>query len=84
MASIRAGHYDDTEKWLSQHPVIIAMAAGLRGTPRNKLAHADGTPLFEFMKGANREFYKRGGKFEGRPPHIGAVATALLMVLDRG
>lgn len=83
MATIRAGHYDDTERWLSQHPVIIEMAAGLRGTPRNELAHADGTPLFEFMQVSNREFDKRGGKSEGHAMHIGAVASALLMVLDR-
>jgi len=79
---IRAAHYDETEQWLLTLPIIRDMAMGLRNVPRDQLASEGGTPLFEFMMASNREFDNRGGKDEGHHMHIGAVATALLMVLD--
>lgn len=80
MTVIKAAHYDETEKRLAQDPIIIDMAGGLKGVARADLVHEDGTtPRFEFMLGANTEYRDRGGTDGG---HIGAVAHALLIVLD--
>lgn len=78
---IKAKHYDETEARMAKDPVIIAMAHGLANEPREKLAHDDGTPRFEFMQAANKEYAARGGTDGG---HIGAAARALLQVLDSG
>jgi len=81
MTVIKAKHYAETEDRLAQDPIIQAMAKGLAGVPRSELVHdgPDATPRFEFMQAANAEYRKRGGKDGG---HIGAVAHALLKVLD--
>ena len=79
MTVIRAAHYGETEARLANDPIVIAMAAGLSGVSRDQMCHDDGTPRHEFMGAANREYRSRGGKDGG---HIGAVAHALLKVLD--
>lgn len=89
MSVIQAAHYGETERRLAKDPIVIAMAKGLADVPRDQLVH-DGaddrtvgtgqpTPRFEFMQSANAEYRERGGKDGG---HIGAVAHALLLVLD--
>jgi hypothetical protein len=85
MAMIRAKEYGETEERLTKDPIVIEMAHGLADTPREQLVHEadeDGEqPRFEFMMAANKEYRERGGTDGG---HIGAVATALLKVLDSG
>lgn len=80
MGIIRAAHYDETEQRLAKDPIVINMAGGLAGVQRKDLVHDDGTtPRFEFMMSANAEYRARGGDDGG---HLGAIAHALLMVLD--
>jgi hypothetical protein len=82
MTGIRAKHYSETEARLVEDPIVHAMAGGLLKTPREELAHDNGpdaTPRHEFMGAANAEYRERGGKDGG---HIGAVAHALLALLD--
>lgn len=79
MGAIRASHYGETEKRLASDPIIIAMAKGLAGVPREEMFHENGTARHEFMMAANREYRSRGGTDGG---HIGAVANALKMILD--
>ncbi len=81
MTTVGAKHYREAERWLGQHPIVLAMAEGVREMPPEKLMSKDGTPLFEFMLAANEEFDKRGGKPEGHRMHIGAVASAVLTIL---
>jgi hypothetical protein len=80
MAVIRAAHYGEVEARLMKDPIVIAMAKGLAGVPVDQMVHPgfDGTPRFEFMQAANREYRERGGQDGG---HIGAVAHALLNLL---
>lgn len=86
MAMLRSKDYGETEARLAADPIVIAMAKGLANVPRSELVHdtsdvtdTDVTPRFEFMQRANAEYRERGGTDGG---HIGAVAHALLMVLD--
>lgn len=79
MTAIRSADYAVAEARLAQDPIVLAMAAGLAHEPREQLAHDGGTPRHEFMGAANREYYERGGTDVG---HLGAVARALLAVLD--
>jgi hypothetical protein len=80
VTTIRAAHYGETVDQLKADPIVHAMAAGLAGVPRDELAHPDGTPRHEFMGHANAEYHDvRGGLVYG---HIGAVAEALLGLLD--
>lgn len=78
---IQAAHYGETEARLMEDPIVLAMAQGLADVPRKDLAHDDGGARFEFMQRANAEYRERGGKDGG---HIGAVANALLKLLDAG
>jgi len=80
MSVIRSKDYDETEQRLTVDPIVIAMALGLTGAPRASLTHDDGTPRFEFMTAANREYRTRGGTDGG---HIGAVAAALLTLVGK-
>lgn len=79
MTAIRSADYAEREAQLAQDPIVLAMAAGLAQEDREQLAHDSGTPRHEFMGAANREYYERGGTNVG---HLGAVAAALLAVLD--
>jgi hypothetical protein len=79
MATIRAAHYGETVEQLKADPIVHAMAAAVAGSPRDELAHPDGTPRHEFMGHANAEYDLRGGRVTG---HLGAVAEALLALLD--
>lgn len=81
MTTIKAAHYDETEIRLMADPIIVDMAGGLKGVPRDQLMHTgpENTPRFEFMMRANEEYRSRGGTDGG---HIGAVARALLRLLD--
>jgi hypothetical protein len=83
---IKAAHYDEVEELLSNDPIVQAMAQGLAKVEREKLAYEDGQPRWEFMQKANAEYRERGGKGSGHDEgdHIGAVAHALLIVLDSG
>lgn len=74
---IRDTHYDEVEAQLRDDPIVIDMAATLPDEPMEFL-HEDGTPRFEFMQAANREYDRRGGTITER--HIGAVARALWLV----
>jgi hypothetical protein len=82
---IRSKDYDIIEERLAQDPIVIAMAHGLADVPRKELVSVDSdgdeVPRFEFMMSANKEYRERGGSDGG---HIGAVAHALLRVLDSG
>lgn len=84
--AIEAGHYEEARRALMADPVVQDMAEGVRwATVRADLAHADGTPRFEFMTAASREYFARGGTYSAdRPLHIGAVAEAILRILDGG
>jgi hypothetical protein len=84
ITGLRSKDYGETEARLAQDPIVIAMAKGLAGVPREELVHVDedgdeGGARFEFMQSANAEYRERGGKDGG---HIGAVANALLLVLE--
>lgn len=81
MGAIEAGHYGEAVQQLMADPIVIAMAAEMRGYPREQLAHDDGSPRFEFMQAANRQYDKRGGTIHA---HIGAVAEALLKLAVPG
>lgn len=83
MAVIKAAHYGETEARLMLDPIVIDMAKGLADVPRKELVHdgPDGGPRFEFMQAANAQYRDRGGKDGG---HIGAVAHALINLLDQG
>jgi hypothetical protein len=76
---IEAAHYGEARARLAKDEIVIAMAAGLAGVDRAELCHDDGGVRFEFMGVANAEYEKRGGKDHA---HLGAVAEALIMVLD--
>lgn len=77
--TIEAEHYDEARRILRDDPIVQDMARGLAGTNRSFLAHDNGTPRFEFMNAANREYAARGGTHQA---HIGAVAEALLLILS--
>ncbi|QDM57665.1 hypothetical protein SEA_GROUPTHINK_85 [Mycobacterium phage Groupthink] len=80
MAVIEAKHYEETRQRLSKDPLVIALAEEIRGLPREQMVHEDsGTPRFEFMQAANREYRRRGGTDGG---HIGAIAEAVIRILD--
>lgn len=83
MTVIKAAHYAETEKRLTQDPIVIAMAEELRdAVPRTEMVHPGppgDTLRFEFMQAANKEYRKRGGTDGG---HIGAVGRAIINVLD--
>ena len=81
MATIEAAHYAEARTKFMNDPIVQTLAKGLTDVPLDKLAHADGSPRWEFMQGANNEYGKRGGKFHA---HIGAVAEALLLILKNG
>jgi hypothetical protein len=97
MPGIRAKSYGEVESILAADPCVMAMAIGLKGVAREQLVHeGDGEVVarFEFMMGANREFAARVEKLKKLSPgyedptkgmglHIGAVANALLLILDR-
>jgi hypothetical protein len=76
--TIRAAHYGETERQLMNDHIVIAMAHGLAGVPREQIVHDNGQPRFEFMQAANREYESRGGTNGG---HIGAVANAIVSLL---
>lgn len=80
MSTIRAAHYAETEQALAEDPIVHGLAAGVSKTDRDEIAHPGGTPRHDFMGAANAEYRERGGKIDAR--HIGAVASAILAVLD--
>lgn len=73
----------DAEAKLSRDPIVMAMAQKFADTPRSELMDRHGKPSMKFMTSANAEFVKRGGSdgFADRR-HQGAVASALLKILD--
>ena len=80
--AIEAEHYQQNRERLAQDPVVRAMAEGVRGVPRDQLAHDSGSPRYEFMLAALREYEKRAG--HSAECHIGGVAEAILMILGEG
>lgn len=82
MAVLESAEYGHRRRMLAGSDTVRQMAAGLAGVPREECAHDDGTPLFEFMMAANREYDARRRPGDPEPGHIGAVAEAVLMVLD--
>lgn len=81
MDTTESGAYAAAVQTLRKDPVIIAMAQGLRGVPREEITSADGSPASAFMNVANDEYNQRGGKYEGPKP-LGAVGRAVLSLLD--
>lgn len=80
MATIKAKHYDDDEKRLSEDPIVIAMANELPSDGfLGRYLHDTGEPTFSFMLRANDEYRARGGK-DGA--HIGCIAHAILRIKD--
>jgi len=81
MMAIEADHYGETRERLVNDPIVQRMAEGVRGVPRDELAHPEGNPRYGFMMSALREYRAR----TGREPdcHIGGVAEAILMILDK-
>lgn len=77
--AFEAQHYEETRQRLMSDPTVRDMVEGLRSVPRDQLAHPNGTPRFEFMQAANREYHKRTGQSAGA--HIGGVAEAILRLL---
>ena len=82
MATIRAAHYGETERALTEDPIVRQMASELPWNElKERFTHDDGEPNFDFMMIANEEYRNRGGEFDG-PLHIGAIATAIVMIFD--
>jgi hypothetical protein len=81
MPASQTNRYADAVQTLRKDPVIIAMAHGLRGVPREEITSPDGSPASAFMNVANDEYNRRGGKYEGPKP-VGAVGRAVLSLLD--
>lgn len=73
---MEAAHYGETRQRLMRDPIVAKMASEIEAfDPKlERFLHEDGTPRFEFMQRANREYRDRGGKDGG---HIGAVAEAI-------
>ncbi len=76
--AIEAAHYGEARRVLREDPILQGMVPGLLGVPIDNLTHPDGTPRFEFMGAANREYASRGGTNQA---HLGAVAEALVGLL---
>lgn len=81
MSVIESPEYGKRRRALADCERVRQMAAGLAG-PRADYAHDDGTPRFQFMMAANAEYARRRWPGDPEPGHIGAVAEAVLMVLD--
>lgn len=73
--AIEAAHYGEARQKLREDRIVQGLAIGLYGVPLDDLAHPDGTPRFEFMGAANREYAARGGTNQA---HLGAVAEVLI------
>lgn len=78
MTVIESEDYEHTRQRLMKDPIVIAMAKGLANEPKSSLQHHLGTPRFDFMMAANKEYRERGGTDGG---HIGAIAEALLRLI---
>lgn len=82
MATIRAKHYDETEQRLTKDPIVRQMASELPWNDlKERFTHESGEPNFDFMMRANETYRERGGNDEG-PLHIGAIATAIIMIFE--
>ena len=82
-AVILAPHYREVVIELVNNEIIQDMARGIKNVPIERITHDDGEPRFEFMMVANDMFRNRGGSTKGSQ-HIGAVAEALLKLLNKG
>jgi hypothetical protein len=80
MTALHTNHLEDAVQALRKDPVVIAMARGLHGVPREEITSPDGGPTSAFMNVANDEYNRRGGKYEGPKP-VGAVGRAVLSLL---
>jgi hypothetical protein len=83
MAVLESADYAKSRQRLIADPIVRAMAVGLnrdKSLSYKALIHEDGTPRMDFMLGANSEYAKRAGHEANA--HIGAVAEALLLVLE--
>jgi hypothetical protein len=83
--------YEATRQRLMRDPAVQAMAVGCMANDRAELVDGGGGPAFAFMQAANREYHTRTGHAAERAPvpgyprgggHIGAVAEAILRLLD--
>ena len=82
MATIRAAHYSETEQALTQDPIVRQLASQLPWNElKERFTHDNGAPNFDFMMRANEAYHERGGEFDG-PLHIGAIATAIIMIIE--
>jgi hypothetical protein len=88
MTALESADYQIARDRIKGNPVISEMAAGVAIVPLAELAHADGTPRFEFMQRANRGFDTAESRNAGNPyyqpypaevpRHIGLIAEAVL------
>lgn len=80
MTTIRAAHYDETEKAYTEDPIVIQMSSEIPDELIAEFTHEDGAPSHQFMMIANREYANRGGEPHG---HIGAIAAAILILKNK-
>jgi hypothetical protein len=88
MSALESADYQIARDRIKGNPVISEMAAGVATVPLAELAHADGTPRFEFMQRANHGFDTAESRNAGNPcyqpypaevpRHIGLIAEAVL------
>lgn len=88
MAVLESPDYQAARDQIKDNPVIRWMAVRFAAMPLSDLAHADGTPRFEFMQHANRAFDVAEKQNAGNPSylpypahaprHIGLIAEAVL------
>jgi len=80
MATIRAAHYDETEKTYTEDPIVIQMASEIPDDLIDGFTHDNGSANHQFMMMANHEYGNRGGEVHG---HIGAIAAAILILKNK-
>lgn len=88
MAVAESRDYQDARDRIKGNPIIAMMAAQVAAVPLAELAHADGTPRFEFLLHANRAFDDTEARNAGDPRygpyppgahrHLGLIAEAVL------
>jgi len=79
--AIEAAHYEETRQRLLGDAVVVRMAAEIRSMDRTMVVHDDGSPRWDFMRAANQTYRERGGD-QTQPLHIGAVAEAIVILLE--
>lgn len=91
MGIIEADSYRETREKLRQDPHIQRMAEELilAGTPLSEMCHDSGTPRFEFMGSALKEYKDRHlhgapDPTQPVPTHIGGPAEVIIELVKKG